>query len=573
MKYYKASEEYVKFLGRAVYEDDVLRCAHSGTGAEFIFTGTKAEVTILGDSACTEENAMFAARIAILVNDVRVIDTMQKEAETTYTVWESDTVQDIKITILKLSESRMSTMAIKQIGVEAEGDIYPTKDKDFFIEFVGDSITCAYGVDDECIEHIFSTASEDVTKAFSYRTAELLNADYSMVGMSSFGIISGYTADGNTKMSESLVAPYYDKEGISDGELNGKKPQDVTWSFAKREPDLVVINLGTNDDSYCQDYADRQEEFIVNYVEFLKKIRGKNPNAKILCTLGMMGIRQCPTVEKSVERYKAETNDANIDTMMFEDQKPEDGLVVDWHPSKVTHDKAARVLAKKISTLFDIKAYQKDAIPYIIDPNRPIAALTFDDGPNDTITLEVLEKLKKYNVVGSFFLIGQNINETTREVVRKEYDMGCEIHNHSLHHYDMTKLTAEEVKKEIDATTEMIVDITGKEPTFFRPPFILVNDTMRQTIRLPFICGINGEDWVPTVPAEERAQRILDSVCDGALILLHDLVHNTPTVEALDIIIPELLRRGYQLVNVSDVFKKRKAVPQMCIDENYSVAH
>ena len=170
MKYYKASEEYVKFLGRAVYEDDVLRCAHSGTGAEFIFTGTKAEVTILGDSACTEENAMFAARIAILVNDVRVIDTMQKEAETTYTVWESDTVQDIKITILKLSESRMSTMAIKQIGVEAEGDIYPTKNKDFFIEFVGDSITCAYGVDDECIEHIFSTASEDVTKAFSYRT-------------------------------------------------------------------------------------------------------------------------------------------------------------------------------------------------------------------------------------------------------------------------------------------------------------------------------------------------------------------------------------------------------------------
>ena len=64
------------------------------------------------------------------------------------------------------------------------------------IEFIGDSITAGYGVDDEVKEHGFSTATEDVTKTYAYKTAAALQADYSIVAYSGHGIISGYTGDG-----------------------------------------------------------------------------------------------------------------------------------------------------------------------------------------------------------------------------------------------------------------------------------------------------------------------------------------------------------------------------------------
>lgn len=188
-------------------------------------------------------------------------------------------------------------------------------------------------------------------------------------------------------------------------------------------------------------------------------------------------------------------------------------------------------------------------------------ALTFDDGPNTTTTLEVLEKLKKYNVVASFFLIADNITPESTESVKKEIDWGCEIANHSKTHPDMTKMSAAEIKKEIDFCSQKIIEITGKAPAFFRPPFILVNDTMFDNIDLPFICGHGGRDWEPDVDAQTRAELILSDVRDGSIILLHDMPGNDATVEALDIIIPALLAEGYEFVTISDLFKNKGITP------------
>ncbi|MDD5934493.1 MAG: polysaccharide deacetylase family protein [Clostridiales bacterium] len=191
-----------------------------------------------------------------------------------------------------------------------------------------------------------------------------------------------------------------------------------------------------------------------------------------------------------------------------------------------------------------------------------IIAITFDDGPNTEITPLVLDKLEQYHIIGSFFVIGNLINEESAKVMQRAVALGCDIHNHSWTHSFMTKLTKEEIIKEIEDTTKKIKEVTGQDAKFFRPPYIDVNDVMFESIDLPFICGQGGQDWVPTVSSKDRAKKILDHVSDGSIIMLHDFVGNMKSVVALDIIIPELQRRGYEFVTITELFKRRGIEPK-----------
>lgn len=192
-----------------------------------------------------------------------------------------------------------------------------------------------------------------------------------------------------------------------------------------------------------------------------------------------------------------------------------------------------------------------------LDPNKPMIALTFDDGPNLVTTPEVLDLLEEYEVVASFFLIGDNINMNNMKVVERAYNMGCEINNHSKTHSDMTKMTAEDIQSEIDYTSKMIENIIGEAPKFFRPPYISVNDTMYDSIDLTFICGHGCNDWENSVTAEQRAEKVLDFAADGVIVLMHDSAYNSQTVEALKTIIPTLLDEGYQFVTVGQLFEAK----------------
>ena len=168
----------------------------------------------------------------------------------------------------------------------------------------------------------------------------------------------------------------------------------------------------------------------------------------------------------------------------------------------------------------------------------PIIALTFDDGPNTVITPQVLDILEENGAVGTFFLIAQNITPESAEVVRRAKAMGCDIENHSLTHGFMNQMTVEEVRAEVKACTDKIVEITGEEPKFFRPPFIAVNREMYENIDLTFICGCGCEDWVPTVTAQDRIDRVLAAAEDGQIVLLHDMQWNQATADALKVIVP-----------------------------------
>lgn len=190
-------------------------------------------------------------------------------------------------------------------------------------------------------------------------------------------------------------------------------------------------------------------------------------------------------------------------------------------------------------------------------------ALTFDDGPNSTTTNEVIDKLEKYGIVASFFLVGNNIDDESAKSVKRAYDLGCEIDNHSRTHSNMTELSAEEIKAEYDYTDGKVYEITGEHTKFFRPPYIAVHQIVFDNVDVPFIAGIGANDWEDRVTAEMRARMILKQAKDGDIILLHDAEGNSMTVEALDTIIPELQKQGYKFVTVTELFKAKGIEPDM----------
>ena len=188
-------------------------------------------------------------------------------------------------------------------------------------------------------------------------------------------------------------------------------------------------------------------------------------------------------------------------------------------------------------------------------------ALTFDDGPNTSITPQVLDILKENGAVASFFLIARNIDESSAQVVRRAWEMGCEINNHSLTHSHMGAMTAEEIRREVADCTEKIVEITGAPPRFFRPPYIDVSPTLFDAVDLTFICGVGCQDWIMDVSAQERIDTILRTARDGGIVLLHDMPGNVNTVEAVKRVIPELKAWGFRFVTCGQLFDETATRP------------
>lgn len=348
---FTASKENVKFLGRSYYSDDKLWLCYSSTGAEFNISSKKLDITFLGDANANSRNKDGAARLVVFVNGERKIDEMLYKRKQTFTVFEGQELVEGVVQVIKVSESANSIVGIEKIIVDKDGKISPTAEKELKIEFIGDSITCGYGVDDLNRNNHFSTRTEDNTKTYAYKTAKALNADYSMVSISGWGIISGYSGDGK-KQGNSVIPTYYDKLGFCwNGRINNISPQSIDWDFSEFQPDFVVVNLGTNDDSYVKSDKAKTREYIDGYKNFLKVIREKNPNAYIICSLGMMGQNLCPAIEIVVSEYKNETGDERISSLKFQNQNMSDGIAADWHPSEKTHEKAGKLLTEKIKLL------------------------------------------------------------------------------------------------------------------------------------------------------------------------------------------------------------------------------
>lgn len=101
-----------------------------------------------------------------------------------------------------------------------------------------------------------------------------------------------------------------------------------------------------------------------------------------------------------------------------------------------------------------------------------------------------------------------------------------------------------------------------KKTKFFRPPFIDVSQSMYDAIDLPFICGIDPRDYMENISAQDRADFILNGAKDGVIVLLHDAAGNNQTVEALKIVMPQLIEQGYEFVTLTELFERQGETPK-----------
>ena len=186
----------------------------------------------------------------------------------------------------------------------------------------------------------------------------------------------------------------------------------------------------------------------------------------------------------------------------------------------------------------------------------PKIALTFDDGPSDKYTAEILDILKEYNVKATFFIIGSNAQRYP-ELLRRTVAEGHEIGNHTYSHPHLKTIDETTLTEEVAHTAKLLYEIAGVRTTLFRPPEGVVTPTVASAAQKggyrTVLWSIDTMDWAQNSPANILKQ-IKKEANDGDIILFHDWVaRKSPTPEALRLVIPWLQAQGYTFVTVSEL--------------------
>lgn len=338
---YDPNELNVRPLGRTAYEGGLRYISMSGAGVEFCCKGDYVTFDLCGIMPQYQRKNHYA-RVGVYLNDMLVMDEIVDYERVKHRLDISSFRQGVTVKIIKLSEAQFSSVAIGKIGVYSAYSIEPSAEKEFQIEFLGDSITCGYGLDENPLYSYFTTQTENVTKTYAYLAAEEFDADFSAVAFSGYGVYSGFTSGGRN--ASDVISNHYYKSAVI--------PQkEYLWDFSKAENDLVVINLGTNDASYCgSSYAGRQK-FIEAYVELLKNVRVNNPRAYILCVLGDMNNSLYSSIESAVSLYSEQTWDSYISARTITFDMGNTDIVVDGHPGVLANKRAAADLIEIIKEL------------------------------------------------------------------------------------------------------------------------------------------------------------------------------------------------------------------------------
>jgi len=183
-------------------------------------------------------------------------------------------------------------------------------------------------------------------------------------------------------------------------------------------------------------------------------------------------------------------------------------------------------------------------------------AFTFDDGPTGNNTVQLLDHLKNYNIKATFFTIGENFTNAGRNgPVNRMIEEGHEFGNHTWNH-SLSGLTKEQIRTNIQNTSNAIKAKTGKDPVLFRTPGGNGSATLNEVITemgLPFIgFNIDTQDWNEATTTQSIIDNVLRNAKDGTIILMHDFGNNNSR-PAVPEIAAELQKQGYGFVTVSDL--------------------
>ncbi len=196
---------------------------------------------------------------------------------------------------------------------------------------------------------------------------------------------------------------------------------------------------------------------------------------------------------------------------------------------------------------------------YLGDTGQKVIYLTFDAGYENGCTSKILDILKKHNAPAAFFLVG-NYMEKNADLVRRMVAEGHIVGNHTMHHYDMSKLTDKAAfSKELTDLEALFYDITGKEmPKYYRPPqgiyskdnLIMARDLGYRTVFWSLAYVDWNNDNQPT--AEQAFSKLLPRIHNGAVVLLHST--SQTNAQILDELLTKWEQQGYQFGSIDALF-------------------
>lgn len=198
----------------------------------------------------------------------------------------------------------------------------------------------------------------------------------------------------------------------------------------------------------------------------------------------------------------------------------------------------------------------KGYILWDIKTEEKVIALTFDDGPHATYTPQILDLLAEYDAQATFFVVGEHAEKFPNLILRQQNE-GHEIANHTYTHPYSS--TPEELENELKKTNEIIFDITGTSSKLYRPVGGSYNElTVDTAMQNGFKVVLwswhqDTEDW-KRPGTNKIVTKVLSGAKPGDIVLFHDAGGNrSQTVKALEVILPELKKQGYEFVTVSDL--------------------
>lgn len=355
--------EYLKVHGRTVDTIEPLYLLWSGSGFECNVSGTELWVEV------ESEYSSFEPWFAYTVNGDIIGRQMLPKGRYWICLFRSmnpDVTKNVRFYKENQPVSGTDT-TIKIHSLRYDGKFYPVEDK-MKIEFIGDSITSGEGLFGSKQESDWISMFFSAVKDYAYLTAQKLNADYRAISQSGWGIDHGWNNDNNA----SIPKHYKNVCSLLNPELTKMIGADKPYDFAKWQPDIIVINLGTNDCfSFEQPawtdpdtgviYEARKNpdgtlnkedvrKIQVSLMDFLKTVRACNGKAQIIWCYGMLGNGFENTICEAIEEYKSISKDKKVSYLRLPDTTEETAGAF-GHPGKLSHENSAEVLVEYIKNL------------------------------------------------------------------------------------------------------------------------------------------------------------------------------------------------------------------------------
>jgi hypothetical protein len=336
-------ENYFKYSGRILEKDGAAYLGFTNSKVEFYVKGNNSQLKITADIGTTNNGEENEARLKVYVDDADKEENLlilSKESAV-YTLAELKDTKIHKITLIKITEAAMSYARLNSILV-TDGDLVklPTiEDNRIKVEFLGDSITCGYGVYGEPNSE-YHISEEDGMVTYASLTAKELNLNARYFSVSGYGVFVKY--DGDPEGIIPKVYPY----------TNYFVDETIKYDFKDFIPAIFVINLGTNDSGHL-DKEDIQKGFISNYAALLHFLKSYAPQSKILCICGTLCTTAFAFIEKAVKQV-TEAGLKDIYTMELPYHDVETDGLASGHPTIATHKKDAKRLTEKIKEIMSL---------------------------------------------------------------------------------------------------------------------------------------------------------------------------------------------------------------------------